>query len=150
MLRKELHLEELGEIPFDEKEILRYAMLPSFAPAPEELPLKECLEAAKLLSKEGIEARVINASSVCPLDEKCIQHLVKKNIPVCTVEEHYLSGGFGSAVAQYCAKNHLTAPAAMIGIPDAFVPHGSRKLLLQRYGLDAEGIARQVKKAVKQ
>ena len=112
--------------------------------------LAECLEAAKLLSKEGIEARVINASSVCPLDEKCIQHLVKKNIPVCTVEEHYLSGGFGSAVAEYCAKNHLTAPAAMIGIPDAFVPHGSRKLLLQRYGLDAEGIARQVKKAVKQ
>ena len=47
MLRKELHLEELGEIPFDEKEILRYAMLPSFAPRPEELPLQECLEAAK-------------------------------------------------------------------------------------------------------
>ena len=46
MLRKELHQEELGEIPFDEKEILRYAMLPSFAPAPEELPLQECLEAA--------------------------------------------------------------------------------------------------------
>ena len=42
-----LHLEELGEIPFDEKEILRYAMLPSFAPAPEELPLQECLKAAK-------------------------------------------------------------------------------------------------------
>ena len=51
MLRKELHLEELGEIPFDEKEILRYAMLPSFAPAPEELPLKECLEAAKGAAK---------------------------------------------------------------------------------------------------
>ena len=112
--------------------------------------LAECLEAAKLLSKEEIEVRVINASSICPLDEKCIQHLVKKNIPVCTVEEHYLSGGFGSAVAEYCAKNHLTAPAVMIGIPGAFVPHGSRKLLLQRYGLDAEGIARQVKKAVKQ
>ena len=47
MLRKELHPEDLGEIPFDEKEILRYAMLPSFAPAPEELPLNECLEAAK-------------------------------------------------------------------------------------------------------
>ena len=39
MLRKELHREELGEIPFDEKEILRYAMLPSFAPQPEALPL---------------------------------------------------------------------------------------------------------------
>ena len=46
-MQEVFHLEELGEIPFDEKEILRYAMLPSFAPAPEELPLQECLEAAK-------------------------------------------------------------------------------------------------------
>ena len=46
-MQEGFHLEELGEIPFDEKEILRYAMLPSFAPSPEELPLKECLEAAK-------------------------------------------------------------------------------------------------------
>ena len=46
-MKEGLRLEELGEIPFDEKEILRYAMLPSFAPRPEELPLKECLEAAK-------------------------------------------------------------------------------------------------------
>ena len=45
-MQEGLHLEELGEIPFDEKEILRYAMLPSFAPAPEELPLQECLKAA--------------------------------------------------------------------------------------------------------
>ena len=46
-MKEGLRLAELGEIPFDEKEILRYAMLPSFAPAPEELPLKESLEAAK-------------------------------------------------------------------------------------------------------
>jgi len=42
-----LRVEELGEIPFDEKEILRYALLPASAPAPEELPLRECLEAAR-------------------------------------------------------------------------------------------------------
>ena len=46
-MQEGLHLEELGEIPFDEKEILRYAMLSSFAPKPEELPLQECLKAAK-------------------------------------------------------------------------------------------------------
>ena len=46
-MQEGLHLEELGEIPFDEKEILRYAMLPSFAPVPEDLPLQECLKAAK-------------------------------------------------------------------------------------------------------
>ena len=45
-MKEGLHLEELGEIPFDRKEILRYAMLPSFMPAPEELPLEECLKAA--------------------------------------------------------------------------------------------------------
>ena len=45
-MKEGLRLAELGEIPFDEKEILRYAMLPSFAPAPEELPMKECLAAA--------------------------------------------------------------------------------------------------------
>ena len=48
MLTEEgVRIEELGTIPFDEKEILRYAMLPSFAPRPEELPLQECLKAAK-------------------------------------------------------------------------------------------------------
>lgn len=46
-MKEGLRIAELGEIPFDEKEILRYAMLPSFAPAPEELPLKACMEAAK-------------------------------------------------------------------------------------------------------
>ena len=46
-MQEGLYLEELGEIPFDEKEILRYAMLPSFAPKPEDLPLQECLKAAK-------------------------------------------------------------------------------------------------------
>ena len=46
-MKEGLRLAELGEIPFDEKEILRYAMLPSFAPRPEELPLRESLEAAR-------------------------------------------------------------------------------------------------------
>ena len=46
-MKEGLRIAELGEIPFDEREILRYAMLPSFAPRPEELPLQECLEAAK-------------------------------------------------------------------------------------------------------
>ena len=46
-MKEGIYLEELGEIPFDEKEILRYAMLPSFAPPPEELPLRECLESAR-------------------------------------------------------------------------------------------------------
>ena len=110
--------------------------------------LAECLEAAELLAKEGISAGVINASSVCPLDEVCLNRLAEKKIPVVTVEEHQLSGGFGSEVAEYCAAKKLPAPAAMVGLPGEFIPHGSRVLLLQRYGLDGAGIAERVKKAV--
>lgn len=111
--------------------------------------LKECEEAVELLAQDGIEAYLINASTVQPLNTDCLKYLAKKKIPVVTVEEHFLSGGFGSAVAACCAKMKLPAPAAMLGLPDEFVPHGSRSLLLQRYGLDGPGIARQVKKAVK-
>ena len=50
-MKEGLRLEELGEIPFDRKEILRYAMLPSFAEMPEELPLEECLKAAEGAAK---------------------------------------------------------------------------------------------------
>ena len=111
--------------------------------------LQECEEALKLLEAGGIEAYLINASTLQPLNTDCLRYLAKKKIPIITVEEHFLSGGFGSAVAACCAKLKLPAPVAMIGLPDEFVPHGSRRLLLQRYGLDGPGIAAKVKKAVK-
>ncbi|MBR5111497.1 MAG: 1-deoxy-D-xylulose-5-phosphate synthase [Clostridia bacterium] len=111
--------------------------------------LRECEEAVELLSSDGIEAYLINASTIQPLNTDCLKYLAQKKIPIVTVEEHFLSGGFGSAVAACCAKMKFPAPVAMIGLPDEFVPHGSRSLLLQRYGLDGPGIARQVKKAVK-
>ena len=111
--------------------------------------LKECLDAAELLDKKGIHASVINASSIRPLDESMLRGLFAAHIPVITVEEHVLSGAFGYAVAAWCAQNRLACPAAMIGLPDAFIPHGSRKGLLEKYRLDGSGIARQVEEAVK-
>lgn len=111
--------------------------------------LKECLSAAELLKNHGLSIGVINASTVWPLDVACLNRLANQRVPMITVEEHVLSGGFGSAVAADCAEKKRPAPAAMLGLPDEFVPHGSRSLLLQRYGLDAEGIAERVRKAVK-
>ena len=78
-----------------------------------------------------------------------MKQLTKKGTPLFTVEEHALSGGFGHAVAAWCAERHLPGPSAMIALPDGFIPHGSRNVLLGRYGLDAASIAEQVKKAVK-
>ena len=111
--------------------------------------LKECMTAADLLNEAGIRAAVINASTIRPLDGDCLRALSKRQIPLITVEEHSLEGGFGTAVAAFCAKEHLPAPADMIGIGPELVPHGSRMALLSRLGLDGEGIARRVKKAVK-
>ena len=111
--------------------------------------LRECLNAADQLEKEGIRTAVVNASTLRPLDEDMLKRLTNKKKPLFTVEEHALSGGFGHAVAAWCAVNRLPGPAAMIALPDGFIPHGSRNVLLRRYGLDAESIAARVKKAVK-
>lgn len=111
--------------------------------------LSECLAAAESLEKRGLHAAVINASTLRPLDEETLWKLAKEKTPVVTVEEHALIGGFGSAVAEWCAINHAAAPAAMLGLPDQFIPHGSRKLLLERFGLSGEAVARRVWEAVK-
>ena len=102
------------------------------------------MKAARLLEEKGIHAMVVNASSVSPLDEKLLRELAEKSIPVFTVEEHSLKGGLGCAVAEYCAAHRLPAPKKMLGLQEGFVPHGSRRVLLGRLGLNAEGIARSV------
>lgn len=111
--------------------------------------LRECLNAADLLEKDGIQTAVVNASTLRPLDEETLNAFCKNGAPVITVEESTASGGFGQAVGAWCVKNRFPGPAAMIALPDSFIPHGSRCVLLERYGLDAKSIAEQVKKAVK-
>ena len=109
----------------------------------------ECLAAAHLLEEKGYAVAVINASTVWPLDEKYLMDLDSRSVPIVTVEEHALPGGFGSAVAECCAREGYRAPARMLGLPDTFVPHGCRSELLRRYGLDADGIARSTEEALR-
>ena len=109
--------------------------------------LRECLNAADLLEKEGVHTAVVNASTLRPLDEEMLKKLCEKGTPVITVEEHAASGGFGQAVAAWCVQRHFPGPADMIALPDDFIPHGSRCVLLERYGLDDKGIAARVKEA---
>ncbi|MBR4360532.1 MAG: 1-deoxy-D-xylulose-5-phosphate synthase [Clostridia bacterium] len=111
--------------------------------------LTECLAAAEMLETNGLSLSVINASTVWPLDMDTLRRLDQKGTPVITVEEHALSCGFGSAVAECCAREGLRPPIRMLGLPNEFIPHGSRGELLRRYGLDKESIARQVEGAIK-
>lgn len=94
-----------------------------------------CQAAAKLLAQQGVDAGVVNARFVKPLDVDLIQGTPGYLI---TVEENVLMGGFGSAVLEACADGRLLG---RIGLPDAFVEHGPQSLLHEKYGLTPEAIS---------
>jgi 1-deoxy-D-xylulose-5-phosphate synthase len=99
------------------------------------------LEAAQRLSQAYIEASVINARFVKPLDISLIRIWAKRTGRVVTVEENVREGGFGSAVLESLGENNITnIRINRIGIPDVFVEHGGQEILRKKYGLDAESI----------
>ncbi len=106
--------------------------------------LNECLEAAKLLKADGIDAGVVNARFAKPLDRDTLLKAVDQNGFVLTVEENSLVGGFGSAVLEeFNSAGRSTQFVKTLGIPDHFIEHGERDELLSELGLDANGIAQQ-------
>ncbi len=108
------------------------------------------LQAAENLAKEKIETTVVNARFVKPLDAQLLLALAKTKRLIVTVEEAYLAGGFGSAVLELLEENGLQDKVRVVrmGIPDRLVTHGDAKLLLAKYGLDADGIFMRVKESI--
>ncbi len=105
--------------------------------------LKNCVDAADRLARQGIDFGIINARFVKPLDQTTILKAVADCPMVVTVEEGALMGGFGSAVLEAAADAGLDAGRIRrLGIPDRFVEHASRAELLADLGLDAPGIER--------
>lgn len=99
------------------------------------------LEAARALSSLGVEAAVINARFVKPLDGALLKSLALNFNRLVTVEEGVLAGGFGSAVLEQLeaqGMNYVTLKR--LGLPDEFIEHGERRLFLKQYNLDAAGI----------
>ncbi len=108
------------------------------------------LRAAENLAKEGMETTVVNARFVKPLDAPLLLALARTKRLIVTVEEAYLAGGFGSAVLELLEENGLQDKVRIVrmGIPDRLVTHGDAKLLLAKYGLDADGIYNRVKASI--
>jgi 1-deoxy-D-xylulose-5-phosphate synthase len=108
------------------------------------------LKAAEQLATEGIETTVVNARFVKPLDAGLLLALARTRRLIVTVEEAYLAGGFGSAVMELLEENGLQDQVRVVrmGVPDRLVTHGDPKLLLAKYGLDADGIYTRVKESV--
>ncbi len=108
------------------------------------------LAAAENLAKEGIEATVVNARFVKPLDAPLLLALARTKRLLVTVEEAYLAAGFGSAVLELLEENGLQDKVRVVrmGIPDRLITQGDPKLLLAKYGLDADGIYTRVKESI--
>ena len=97
------------------------------------------LQAAEELQKSGISARVLNMSSVKPIDREAIEDAARTTGGIVTAEEHSIYGGLGGAVAEIVAQTH-PAKMRILGVPGVFAPTGSEEFLLEHFGLTAEGI----------
>ena len=109
----------------------------------------ETLAAVEELAAEGLELAVVDPVFLKPLDKDLLVAEASRTGLVFTVEENALQGGFGSAVLELFSDVGLSVPVKRIGLPDKFVPQGSQAELRARCGLDAAGIVKAIKAAVK-
>lgn len=108
----------------------------------------EAIQAAQILKKEGISARVINIHTIKPIDEEIIIKAAKETKGIISCEEHQIIGGLGSAIAEVLAKKH---PAKMdfIGMNDSFGQTGTPEELMDYYKLTGKHIAERCRRFLK-
>jgi transketolase len=101
--------------------------------------VSRALDAAESLARAGIQARVLNMSSMSPLDVDAVVDAARTTRGIVTAEEALAAGGLGGAVAEILAVKH-PAPMRILGVPGVFAPTGSAEFLLEHFGLTAQGI----------
>ena len=110
--------------------------------------LSQALEAAQTLEKEGINARVVNMHTIKPIDRELIEKCAAETGRIVTMEEHSVTGGLGSAVAETVCQTK-PVPVEIIGIEDRFTESGNYEELLEKYGLTPDTIIDRVHKLLK-
>ena len=109
--------------------------------------VNEALIAADMLKEENINARVINMSTIKPIDTELIIKAAKETKAIVTAEEHSIIGGLGSAVSEVVSENH-PVKVKKVGLNDCFGESGTPGELLEKYGLTAKNIVAKVKEAI--
>ena len=139
--------ETLQEIPIGNWEVLREgrdAVILTFGTT---IPM--AMKAANMLEKQGCSVKVINARFIKPLDSKLLTAILLMDVPVLTIEESTLQGGFGSAVLEFASDEGFHhVEISRMGIPDHFIEHGSVKELWNEIGLTTETIVQNIKSMV--
>ena len=110
--------------------------------------VKVASECISILKEDGINASLVNARFIKPLDENLLKKLANKFNLIITVEEGSLNCGFGSAVLEFYGQENLLGRVRVerAGFPDQFIPAGKREKLLDIYGLNALLLAKRIKK----
>lgn len=111
------------------------------------LMVPEAIKAAEILQPDGISARVINMATIKPIDKDIIIKAAKETGAIVTAEEHNVMGGLGSAVAEVLCES-APVPMLRVGTNNVFGRSGKPYALLDMYGLNAENIAANAKKAI--
>lgn len=106
--------------------------------------VSKALEAADILKEKGIDAAVINVSTVKPLDRETVVSLSRGKKAVVTCEEHSVMGGLNSVISQVIASEGIGVKTGAVAVMDTFGESGKADDLLEKYGLTAQGIADRV------
>lgn len=104
----------------------------------------EAVKAAEVLAEQGVNARVINISTIKPLDEQIVLQAAKECGKIITCEEHSVIGGLGEAVCSFLSENY-PVPVKRIGVNDVFGCSGPADEVLKLYGLSSENIVETAK-----
>jgi 1-deoxy-D-xylulose-5-phosphate synthase len=135
--------ENLHSIPIGTWEVLKEGDDAAILTFGTTIPM--AMEAAEQLEKQGISVKVVNARFIKPLDEKMLLKFLKGNMPILTIEEAVLQGGFGSAVLEFANnKGFYDAVIDRMGIPDHFIEHGDVNSLLAELGLTSIEVVRRL------
>lgn len=111
--------------------------------------VETAVEVREKLRADKINATLVNARFIKPLDTKILDRLALKHKKIVTMEENVKNGGFGMAVSEYMQKYHPEVKVQIIALPDAFITHGNPKLLKAKAGIDADSIYGAIKEAEK-
>ncbi|ATP40943.1 1-deoxy-D-xylulose-5-phosphate synthase [Solibacillus sp. R5-41] len=138
---------EMKALPIGSWEVLREgndAVILTFGTT---IPM--ALEAAEVLAQQGTKVRVVNARFIKPMDVKMLHEIMKAGLPILTIEESMLQGGFGSAVLEFASDHqYRTLAIERMGIPDEFIEHGDVDQLLAEINVTAEEAVRRIEQLV--
>lgn len=124
-----------AEIIFDEEDIAIISVGHMFETA---------ANVRERLKEAGLNASLVNARFVKPLDEECVASLAKEHILLVTIEENVKSGGFGERVLDYASRMELACKVVTITLPDDYIEHGSVDMLRKEVMLDEESIYKKI------